>query len=87
MDSFGKKMYSYSHEKLQYPHGLNVNFSGNIFVAGQWSNNIHVLTPRAELLKIFDVDSPRFIRFKENSYVCLVGCDNSTKVYEFQEDL
>uniref|UniRef100_A0A8W8JEK5 Uncharacterized protein n=1 Tax=Magallana gigas TaxID=29159 RepID=A0A8W8JEK5_MAGGI len=81
------KMYSYSHEKLRYPRGLNVNFSGNIFVAGQRSNNIHVLTPRAELLKIFDVHSPSFIRFKENSYVCLVGSDKSTKVYEFQEDL
>lgn len=87
MDSSGKKIYSYSHEKLSHPFGLDVNFSGNIFVAGQFSNNIHVLTPRAELMKIFDVASPRFIRFKENSYVCLVMSGNSTKVYEFQEDL
>lgn len=87
MENSGKKMYSYSHEKLRYPRGLNVNFSGNIFVAGLWSKNIHVLTPRAELLKIFYVASPRFIRFKENSYVCLVRSDNSIKVYEFQEDL
>lgn len=88
MESSGKKMYSYSHEKLINPRGLNVNFSRNIFVAGQWSKNIHVLTPKAELLKIFDVASPRVIRFKENSYVCLVGSDKSTtKVYEFQEDL
>ncbi|XP_052707666.1 E3 ubiquitin-protein ligase TRIM39-like [Crassostrea angulata] len=87
MENSGKKMYSYSHEKLINPRGLNVNFSRNIFVAGQWSQNIHVLTPKAELLKIFDVASPRFIRFKENSYVCLVGSGNSTKVYEFQEDL
>lgn len=86
MDSFGKKIYSYSHEKLGHPRGLNVNFSGNIFVAGLFSNNIHVLTPRAELMNIFDVASPSFIRFKENSYVCLVGSGNSTKVYEFQED-
>lgn len=87
MDSSGKKIYSYSHEKLRYPRGLNVNFSGNIFVAGLLSNNIHVLTPRAELMNILNIVSPSFIRFKEKSYVCLVGSGNSTKVYEFQEDL
>lgn len=87
MDNSGKKLYSFSHKNLKYPRGLNVNFSGNIFVAGKLSNNIHVLTPRAELLKIFDFVSPKFIRFKENSYVCLVGSENRTKVYEFKEDL
>lgn len=87
MENCGKKLYSYSHEKLNYPRRLDVNYSGNIFVVGHWSNNIHVLTPRAELLKIFDIASPRFIRFKENSYVCLVVSDKRTKVYEFQEDL
>ncbi|XP_052707794.1 uncharacterized protein LOC128183034 [Crassostrea angulata] len=87
MDNSGKKIYSYSHENLKQPCSLSVNCSGNIFVAGQCSNNIHVLTPRAELMKIFDVVSPRFIRFKENSHVCLVRSNNSTKVYEFQEDL
>lgn len=66
----------------------SVIFSGNIFVAGQGSNKIHVLTPSAELLKIFDVASPRCFKFKENSYVCFVGSLNSTtKVYEFQEDM
>lgn len=47
MENSGKKTYS-SHEKLRHPRGLDVNFSGNIFVAGQGSNNIHVLTPNAE---------------------------------------
>lgn len=88
MDSSGKKMYLYTHEKLQYPHGLDVNFCGNIFVAGQHSNNIHVLTPTADLLKIFDIASPRCIKFKENSYMCFVGSqETETKVYEFKEDL
>lgn len=50
-----------------------------------WSNNMHVLTPRAELLKVFDIASPRFIRFKKKSYVCLVVSDNRTKVYVFQD--
>lgn len=66
---FWKKIYSYFHEKLRHPRGLDVNFSGNIFVAGEGSNNIHVLTPGAELLKIFDVASPKCIKFKENSYM------------------
>lgn len=66
-----------------------MNFSGNIFVAGEGSNNIHVLTPGAELLKMFNVASPKCIKFKENSYMCFVGylLNSTTKVYEFQEDM
>lgn len=89
MENSGKKIYSYFHEKLRHPRGLDVNFSGNIFVAGQGSNNIHVLTPGAELLKMFNVASPKCIKFKENSYMCFVGSllNSTTKVYEFQEDM
>ena len=84
MNQSGVKIYSYSHEKLLLPYGLDVNFSGNIFVAGYSSNNIHVLTPTAELLKIFEDSSPRCIKFKENSYTCIVGYIRATtKVYEF----
>ena len=80
----GAKLHSYSHENLKYPYSLDVNFSGNIFVAGYSSNNIHVLTPTAEILKIFEVDRPRCIKFKENSYTCIVGSSNGiTKVFEF----
>ncbi|XP_078320301.1 uncharacterized protein LOC111114055 [Crassostrea virginica] len=80
----GKKMYSYSHEKLRYPYGLDVSFCGNIFVCEQTSNNIHVLTPTAELLKVFEIASPRCIRFKENSYICFVGSKgNKTKIWDF----
>lgn len=87
MSSCGEKMYTYSHKKLKYPHGLDVNFTGNIFVAGRDSRNIHVLTPKAELLKIFAIESrPTCIKFKENSNVCFVGSDEkTTKVYTFQE--
>ncbi|XP_078321132.1 uncharacterized protein LOC111114054 [Crassostrea virginica] len=84
MNQFGIKIYSYSHENLLHPYGLDVNFSGNIFVAGYSSNNIHVLTPTAELLKIFEVARPSCIKFKENSYKCIVCSYNATtKVYEF----
>ena len=80
----GAKLHSYSHENLKNPYSLDVNFSGNIFVAGYSSNNIHVLTPTAEILKIFEVARPRCIKFKENSYTCIVGSVNATtKVYEF----
>ncbi|XP_052682105.1 RING finger protein 207-like [Crassostrea angulata] len=86
MDNSGKKMYLYTHEKLKYPYGLDVNFSGEIFVAGKHSNTIHVSTPTAELLKIYEIESPRCIKFKENSNICFVG-SRKTKVYEFREDL
>ncbi|XP_022304362.2 uncharacterized protein LOC111111590 [Crassostrea virginica] len=84
MNQSGMKIHSYSHENLQQPYGLDVNFTGNIFVAGQLTNNIHVLTPTAELLKIFEVARPTCIKFKENSYTCIVSSYNgTTKVYEF----
>ncbi|XP_052681557.1 uncharacterized protein LOC128162410 [Crassostrea angulata] len=95
MSSSGEKLYTYStryfaSQTLRYPQGLDVNFTGNIFVAGKDSRNIHVLTPKAELLKIFAIDSespPISIKLKENSNVCFVGfCETPTKVYEFQED-
>ena len=84
MNQSGAELHSYSHGNLRYPSSLDVNFSGCIFVAGQHSHNIHVLTPAAELLKIFEVVSPRRIRFKENSFMCIVGSNEGpTKVYEF----
>ena len=84
MNQSGTKLHSYSREKLKFPVSLDVNFSGCIFVTGQLSNNIHVLTPTAELLRIFEVVSPRCIRFKEDSYMCIVGSTkDATKVYEF----
>ena len=84
MSQCGKKIYSYSHENLLYPYGLDVSFCGNIFVCGQTSNNIHVLTPTAELLKVLEIDCPRCIRFKENSYICFVcSKGNKTKVWDF----
>lgn len=101
MSSSGEKLYTHSNmytgecsiliacRRLRYPQGLDVNFTGNIFVAGKGSYNIHVLTPKAELLKIFAIDSespPISIKLKENSNVCFVGfCETTTKVYEFQE--
>ena len=84
MNQSGTKLHSYSRENLKFPVSLDVNFSGCIFVAGQKSNNIHVLTPTAELLRIFEVVYPKCIRLKENSYMCIVGSNEGpTKVYEF----
>lgn len=87
MNDSGEKLHSYFHKNLKYPYGLDINYSGNIFVAGKDSNNIHVLTPKAELLKIFNIASPRCIKFKENSNVFFVGSMKSTKVYEFRVDV
>uniref|UniRef100_K1PQH4 Transcription intermediary factor 1-beta n=1 Tax=Magallana gigas TaxID=29159 RepID=K1PQH4_MAGGI len=88
MNDSGEKLHSYFHKKLKYPYGLDVNFSGNIFVVGSDSNNIHILSPKAELLKIFDIESPKCIKFKENSYVCFVGSEKkTTKLYKFLEDM
>lgn len=88
MDNFGKRMYLYIYEKLIYLYGLDVNFLGEIFVVGEKSNNIYVLIFIVELLKIYEVELLRCIKFKENLYVCFVGFEiKIIKVYEFKEDL
>lgn len=87
MNEEGKKIFYYTHDNLKYPCGLDVDFTGNIFVAGKNSNNIHVLSSKGNLLKIFDVTAPRCIKFKENSHVCFVGTEKgTTKVYEFKSN-
>lgn len=88
MDNFGKKMYLYIYEKLKFLYGLDVNFFGEIFVVGKQSNNIYVLIFIVELLKIYEVELLKCIKFKENLYVCFVGFEiKIIKVYEFKEDL
>lgn len=83
MKSSGEKIRTYSYEKLR-----NLRIDVNIFVVDHLSNNIYVLTSNAELLKILDGASPRFIEIQENSNACLVWSDKSkTNLYEFKEDL
>lgn len=72
----------FDHERI---YNTYVGHDIQVCVISHWSNNMHVLTPRAELLKIFDIASPRFIRFKKNSSVCLVVSDSRSKVYVFQD--
>lgn len=87
MKSSGEKIRTYSYEKLRNLR-INVNYSGNIFVVDHLSNNIYVLTSNAELPKILDGASPRFIEIQENSNAFLVWSDKSkTNLYEFKEDL
>lgn len=88
MNDFGEKLYSYFYEKLKYFYGFDVNFFGNIFVVGSDSNNIYVLIFKVELLKIFDIELFKCIKFKENLYVCFVGFEKKIiKVYKFLEDM
>lgn len=77
MKNSGEKIRTYSYEKSRNILRIDVNYSGNIFVVDHLSNNIYVLTSNAELLKILDGASPRFIEIQENSNACLVWSDKS----------
>lgn len=84
MDDFGEKLYLYFYVKFKYLYGFDVNFFGNIFVVGKESKNVYVLIFKVELLKIFEVELLRCIKFKENFNVCFVGFgEGIIKVYEF----
>ena len=79
VDEDGQKLFHYHHPNLKYPYGLDVDFEGVIFVAGRDSNNIHLLSPSGELIKILPAEKPKCIKFRKDTRVCLIGSENACK--------
>lgn len=60
-------MFTYHHRELIDVYGLAVDRYGFIFVNGQKSDIIHILSEDGELLKMLEFKSPQCIKFEENS--------------------
>lgn len=79
IDEFGQKLFKYKHPELKYPYGLDMDLEGYIFVAGRDSNNIHILSPTGELIKIIPALKPKCITFRKDCRVCLIGSEKACK--------
>lgn len=84
----GQTLWVYKHPQLIGPVCVTVDFLDNIYVAGEQSNNIHILSGKGKLFRIIsDVPKPFCLRFKEGSLSFLVVTNgNCVKVYNLKTD-
>ena len=83
-DKAGNALFSYTHEKLKQPYGLAVNRNGEIFVGGNKSNNIHILSRSGELLRILEgIKNPTWVKFQSDTNRLFVKESNNLKVFKF----
>ena len=88
MQDDGQTLWVYKHSQLIGPVCVTVDFLDNIYVAGEQSNNIHILSPKGTSLRIIpDIPKPFCLRFKEGSLTFLVVTNgNCVKVYKLKSD-
>uniref|UniRef100_A0A8W8I4Q2 Tripartite motif-containing protein 56 n=2 Tax=Magallana gigas TaxID=29159 RepID=A0A8W8I4Q2_MAGGI len=84
----GNILFTYNHEELKNPYGLTTDGKGNIFVNGNNSNNIHILSGEGKLLRIVTgVKSPTCIKFQNAINRFFVGTlTGDIKIFEFNEN-
>lgn len=87
LDKSGKMLFKYTHKELNKPFGLTVDGHGNIFVNGNDTNNIHIVSNDGKIIRILEgVQNPTCIKFLRGSYRFLVGeCGGRVKVFELRE--
>lgn len=78
-----KIMFVYKHPNQESTYGLAVDPTGNIYVCGHHSNNIHVISEAGETLRVLDgFQRPRFIAFQCNSFKFFVVDENGVRIYK-----
>lgn len=77
-------LFKYTHKELNKPFGLTVDGHGNIFVNGNDTNNIHIVSNDGKIIRILEgVQNPTYIKFLRGTYRFLVGeCGGRVKVFE-----
>ena len=56
----GVNIFQYSHKSLKLPMGVAVDQKGHVYVCGFHSNNVHQVSPEANLLEIMTPEDPHF---------------------------
>lgn len=82
IESNGRELWKYEHSELIRPFGLTKDFVENIYIAGNYSHNIHMLSSAGYALKIFvQISYPsRMIPRKEsNDEFYVVSASTSVK--------
>ena len=70
----GTDIFAYSHHSLRMPMGIVVDHTGSLYVAGYYSNNIHVISPEGVLMKI---TSPKEAHFNKPIFLM----ENEGKIF------
>lgn len=67
-DKDNNVVFTYTHAKLREPYGLALHEHGTIFVNGNDSNNIHILSEDGELLRTLGFQNPTCIKFEKDCW-------------------
>lgn len=82
MTDEGQDVWSYKSDNLQNPLDLDTDFYDNIYVAGNGSRNIHVLSNSGELIRLIDnVPSPLSCKIDEEEGIIYVASGQSVYLY------
>lgn len=82
IESNGRELWQYEHSELKRPWGLTKDFVENIYIAGNFSNNIHMLSSAGYALKIFEqipLPSRMILRKESNDEFYVVSASTSVK--------
>lgn len=82
IESNGRELWKYEHSELKRPWGLTKDFVENIYIAGNFSNNIHMLSSAGYALKIFEqipLPSRMILRKESNDEFYVVSASTSVK--------
>ncbi|XP_078315524.1 uncharacterized protein LOC144619948 [Crassostrea virginica] len=82
-DKAGNMLFSYTHEKLKMPYGLDVSRNGEIFVGGHNSNNVHILSRSGELRILDGIKNPTWVKFQNETNRLFVMESENLKVFQF----
>ncbi|XP_062585210.1 E3 ubiquitin-protein ligase TRIM45-like [Saccostrea cucullata] len=74
MDDQGTSLWTYSNPKLRTPYSVDKDEMNHIYVAGTYSDNIHILSCSGRLIRIVEnIPKPAFMKVKEASNMCCVS--------------
>lgn len=82
MTDEGQYVWSYESDNLKNPLALDTDFNDNIYVAGNESRNIHVLSNSGELIRLIDnIPSPLSCKIDEEEVIIYVASGQSMYLY------
>lgn len=77
-----QNVWSYKSDNLKNPLALDTDFYNNIYVAGNESRNIHVLSNSGELIRLIDnIPSPLSCKIDEEEGIIYVASGQSMYLY------
>ncbi|CAC5422332.1 unnamed protein product [Mytilus coruscus] len=83
-DMLGSIIWEFKVERLKGLHGVTVDGTGNVYVAGEWSNNVVAVSPNGKRCRVIltsadGIDAPRGIYFDKNENRLIVcNCNGNT---------